>query len=70
MTRQESNLEICKKLTDFFSRPENHDIRFFQGLTNLGLFYQQFDDRMNVTGIDDPFCQESTKTLQIINKTI
>jgi len=66
MTRQEANMQIIVELTNFFSKPENRDVRFFQGLTVMGLFNQQIDDRMNVTGIDDPFHQESTKTLNII----
>jgi hypothetical protein len=70
MARQESNLEICKKLTEYFSRPENRDIRFFQALSNMGLLEQQYDDRLNVTGVKDPFYQESAKTLQIINQNI
>ena len=66
MTRQEANMQIIAELTNFFSKPENRDVRFFQGLTAMGLFNQQIDDRLNVTGIDDPFHQESTKTLNII----
>lgn len=70
MVRQETNLEICKKLTKFFSDPKNKDIRFFQALSNMGLLEQQYDDRLNVTGVNDPFYQESAKTLQIINQNI
>jgi hypothetical protein len=69
MTRQEANLEIVKKLEEFFSKPEHKDVRFFQGLTSMNLFVQQYDDRLNVTGIEDPFFQESVKTLEIVNKS-
>jgi len=69
MTRQEANLEIVKKLEEFFSKPEHKDVRFFQGLTSMNLFVQQYDDRLNVTGIEDPFHQESRTTLEIINKS-
>lgn len=68
MTRQEANLEIVKKLEEFFSKPEHKDVRFFQALSNMGLFTQQVDDRLNVTGIDDPFWQESRTTVEIVNK--
>jgi hypothetical protein len=69
-TRQETNLEIVRLLEQYFSRPENRDIRFFQALSNMGLLEQQYDDRLNVTGVADPFYQESTKTLQIIKEKI
>jgi hypothetical protein len=68
MTRQEANMQIIAELTEFFSKPEHKNVRFFQGLTEMGLFKQQIDDRMNVTGIDDPFHQESTKTLNHITE--
>lgn len=66
MTRQEHNLEICQKLTEFFSNPNHKDLRFFQALSAMDLFTQQYDDRINVTGIDDPFYVESSKTNQDI----
>ena len=66
MGRREANLEILEKLKDYFSSPGMEGIRFFQGLSNLGLFNQQFDDRLNCTGIDDPFYEESNKTLNKI----
>ena len=68
MKRQEANLEICQKLTEFFSRPENADIRFFQALTIMGLLETQIDEHKNVNGVKDPFHQESAKTLQIIKQ--
>lgn len=66
MERKESNLEILERLKEYFSSPEMEGIRFFQGLSNLGLFNQQFDDRLNCTGIDDPFYEESKRTLDKI----
>ena len=66
MERKEDNLEILERLEEYFSSPDREEIRFFQGLSNLGLFNQQFDDRLNCTGIDDPFYEESKKTLDKI----
>jgi hypothetical protein len=68
MDNSKTNLEICQKLTEYFSRPENKEIRFFQGLTNMGLFKQQFDDRLNCTGIDDPYYMSNEKVLKHISK--
>ena len=68
MERKETNMEIIEFLKEYFNLPENEGIRFFQGLSNLGLFNQQFDDRLNCTGIDDPYYQESSKTLSLIRK--
>jgi len=55
MDNQKTNLEICQKLTEFFSDPKTKDLRFFQGLTSLDLFNPIYDDRLNVVGVDDPF---------------
>ena len=63
---QETNLEICKALTEFFSKPENKDLRFFQGLSTFNLFKQQFDDSLICTGIDDPFYYSNSKVLEKI----
>lgn len=70
MVHTDTNLEICKKLTEYFSQPENEQIRFFQGLSNLGLFKSQFDDRLNCTGVDDNYYEQPEKTLLTISKTI
>jgi len=59
--RYHYNLEICRKLMEYFSK--NQDVRFFQGLASFNLFNKQFDDRMNCSGIDDPFYEESEVTL-------
>jgi len=67
MTRQEHNLEICQKLTEFFADPNNKDIRFFQALTAMGMFNPQIDNRYNVSGVDDPFHVESSVTNEKIN---
>lgn len=70
MERREINLEIIEALKEYFNSPDNKDIRFFQGLSNLGLFNQQFDDRINCTGIDDPYYYESEKILNKIKSKI
>lgn len=67
-TRQEHNLEICEKLTQFFADPKHKDIRFFQALCNMDLLVQQYDDRMNVSGVEDPFHKESSTTNKQIDK--
>ena len=57
-TRQQHNLEICEKLTQFFSNPECKDLRFFQGLAAMDIF-----DYSTETGfVVDPFNIESSKT--------
>jgi hypothetical protein len=70
MVHKETNLEICQKLTEYFSRPENEQIRFFQGLSNLGLFKSQFDDRLNCTGVDDNYYESPEKTLCTISQIV
>jgi hypothetical protein len=70
MKREKSNLEIIEILKEYFSSPENQDIRFFQGLSNLNIFKQQFDDRLNCTGIEDPYYYESEKVLNHIKSKI
>jgi hypothetical protein len=70
MTRKENNTEILKLLTEYFNRPENEDIRFFQGLSNLGVFTQQMNSEMICTGIDDPYFQDSSNTLMRINQKL
>jgi len=70
MERKETNMEIIESLKEYFNLPENEGIRFFQGLSNLGLFNQQFDDRLNCTGIDDPYYYESEKILNKIKSKI
>jgi hypothetical protein len=62
MTRQEHNLEICQKLTAFFSNPNHKDLRFLQGLAAMDVF-----DYSTETGfVVDPFNTESSKTNQDI----
>jgi hypothetical protein len=70
MKRQEANLEICQLLTDFFANEKHRDVRFFQALHILNLFEMQYDDKLNVTGVKDPFSQESVKTLNIIKEKL
>lgn len=70
MTRKESNMEIIKRLQEYFEKPENEDIRFFQGLSNLGLFNHQTNDEGIVTGIDDPHFQDSGRTLITIEQSM
>ena len=65
MTIQETNIEICKELMEFFSNPVNTDIRFFQGLTNLRLLEPHNDgpQSRNIIGIRDPYNKSSEQTL-------
>jgi hypothetical protein len=70
MERKETNMEIIESLKEYFNLPENEGIRFFQGLFNLELFKQQFDDRLNCTGIEDPYHYESEKILNKIKSKI
>jgi len=61
-TRQDHNLEICEKLTEFFSNPNHKDVRFLQALAAMDIF-----DYSTETGfIVDPFNTESSKTNQDI----
>jgi len=62
MTRQEHNLEICQKLTEFFRNPNHKDLRFFQALAAMDTI-----DYTTETGfVVDPFNKESSKTNQDI----
>ena len=63
-TRQEHNLEICKKLTEFFSNPECKDLRFFQGLAILDILDYDIDRGFFI----DPFNKESKTTNDTIDK--
>ena len=67
-TRQEHNLEICQKLTEFFSDPNHKDIRFFQALNAMDMFTNRVDDFGVVHGINDPFHTESKTTNDTIDK--
>ena len=68
MSNQKTNLEICQKLTEFFSNPENKDLRFFQALSNFDMFKQNYDDRLNVVGVDDPFYMRNEVVLSKLEK--
>ena len=68
--RFHANLEICRKLMEFFSK--NQDIRFFQGLNILGLQNPikvdevKYDEGYRVRDeiiIKDNFHEESLTTL-------
>lgn len=59
--RFHANLEICRKLMEFFSK--NQDIRFFQGLQILKLQNAEADFENNRMIIKDNFSEESLKTL-------
>jgi hypothetical protein len=61
-TRKEHNLEICQKLTEFFSNPNHKDLRFLQGLAAMEIFDYSTDTGFVV----DPFNTESSKTDQAI----
>lgn len=64
MTRQEHNLEICEKLTQFFANNEHADIRFFQGLAILDILDYTSDHGF----LFDPFNKESKITNDTITK--
>lgn len=59
--RFHANLEICRKLMEFFSK--NQDIRFFQGLQILGLQNAEADFENNRMIIKNNFSEESLTTL-------
>jgi hypothetical protein len=63
-TRQEYNLEICEMLTEFFSKPENSQVRFFQALAIMDTL-----DYNTIQGnVIDPFSKESRETNNKIYK--
>jgi hypothetical protein len=59
--RFHANLEICRKLMEFFSK--NQDIRFFQGLQILGLQNAEIDFENDRMIIKNNFSEESLTTL-------
>ncbi len=67
-SRQQYNLEICEMLTEFFSKPENKDVRFFQALAAM----DTIDYNSTQGTVIDPFNTESKctndKIYQFINK--
>lgn len=63
MTRQEHNLEICQKLTEFFSKPNHAGLRFLQALSAMDVF--DYTPETNEFVVD-PFNTESSKTNQDI----
>ena len=67
-SRQQYNLEICEMLTEFFSKPENKDVRFFQALAAM----DTIDYNTTQGLVIDPFNTESKSTndkiYQFINK--
>ncbi len=67
-TRQQYNLEICEMLTEFFSNPENKDVRFFQALSIMDTLTNKVDDFGVIHGVNDPFNVESKQTNDQIYK--
>ena len=65
--RQFSNIEICKMLTEYFSKPETSDIRFIQGLWNLGVI-----DRNNEIALEirDRYSDESATTERTVRNNL
>jgi len=59
--RFHANLEICRKLMEFFSK--NQDIRFFQGLQILKLQNAEIDFENDRMIIKNNFSEESLTTL-------
>lgn len=60
-SRQEHNLEICKKLTQFFTDEKNKDLRFFQSLIIMDVL--KYNKESNLL---DPFNMESSDVNKII----
>lgn len=56
--RYHYNLEICRKLMEYFSR--NQEMRFFQAIQNLGM--QEFEVTIDGMMIPDNFHEESEIT--------
>ena len=68
MTRQEANLEICEHLTNYFSKPENKDLRFWQGVFNIGVI----DSKLSINHklrIKDDYNMESIESLHKLRIT-
>ena len=67
MERQSANIEICDKLKEFFSKEENKDLRFFQGLTATKLVkHVPVSNALGVmlySLVEDNFNEESLITL-------
>lgn len=63
--RQSSNLQILKKLHDYFLAFP--DIRFGQALSNLNII--EYDKSKLTPEVIDPFFEESVDTLEKVNKT-
>ena len=63
-SRQQYNLEICEMLTEFFSKPENADVRFFQALAAM----ETIDYNSTQGTVIDPFNIESKSTNDKIYK--
>lgn len=64
MTRKEANLEICKKLTEFFLKEENKDLRFTQGLFILDINELDYNSLFKpVQVLKDKWAEESVTTL-------
>lgn len=64
MPRFNANIEICNKLMEFFSKEENKDLRFFQGLQILKLQKSQVGHMTSAMVILDNFHEESLITLK------
>ena len=66
--RFNANIELCDKLKEFFSKEENKDLRFFQGLISLNLM--KMIPVVNALGeplcsyVEDNFNEESIETLK------
>ena len=63
--RQSSNLQILKKLHDYFLAFP--DIRFGQALSNLNII--EYDKSKLTPEVIDPFFDESVDNLEKVNKT-
>jgi hypothetical protein len=64
MSRRKDNLKIIEKLKDYFI--ENPEIRFWQGLFNLGIISGWIDDYSQCYRFDDKHHEEPDVTLKLI----
>jgi hypothetical protein len=71
MTRKEANLEICKRLTEYFEN--NPELRFTQGLFSLKInsFRREFNDETgSLLKLEDKYNEESIVTLKKLENEI
>ena len=67
--RQHYNLQICEMLKDFFLKPENKDVRFFQALVIMNTldYIIEYTPLTQTQEFKDPFNKESKQTYDKIH---